>query len=91
LATTAAGGVGFLAGNGVYVLETAGGDAELVIELVLKVAGPGGRDTAFAWRSAFTVAGRSRLGDGESGSQRQLRARVPLGAGMRDMAAVLMT
>ena len=33
LATTAAGGVGFLAGTGVYVLETANGDAELGIRL----------------------------------------------------------
>jgi hypothetical protein len=33
LATTAAGGVGFLAGTGVYVLETAGGDAELGIKI----------------------------------------------------------
>jgi hypothetical protein len=33
LATTAAGGVGFLAGTGVYVLETAQGDAELGIKL----------------------------------------------------------
>ncbi len=33
LATTAAGGVGFLAGAGVYVLETAGGGAELGIRL----------------------------------------------------------
>ena len=33
LATTSAGGVGFLAGNGVYVLETAGGDAELGIKI----------------------------------------------------------
>jgi hypothetical protein len=33
LATTAAGGVGFLAGTGVYVLETAAGGAELGIKL----------------------------------------------------------
>jgi hypothetical protein len=33
LATTAAGGIGFLAGAGVYVLETARGDAELGIRL----------------------------------------------------------
>jgi hypothetical protein len=33
LATTAAGGVGFLAGTGVYVLETAGGYAELGIKI----------------------------------------------------------
>lgn len=33
LATTSAGGVGFLAGTGVYVLETAGGDAELGIRI----------------------------------------------------------
>lgn len=33
LATTSAGGVGFLAGNGVYVLETGGGDAELGIKI----------------------------------------------------------
>jgi hypothetical protein len=33
LATTAAGGVGFLAGTGVYVMETARGDAELGIKL----------------------------------------------------------
>jgi hypothetical protein len=33
LISTAAGGVGFLAGNGVYVLETASGDAELGIKV----------------------------------------------------------
>jgi hypothetical protein len=33
MATTGAGGVGFLAGTGVYVLQTAGGDAELGIKL----------------------------------------------------------
>jgi hypothetical protein len=33
LATTSAGGVGFMAGGGVYVLETAGGDAELGIKI----------------------------------------------------------
>jgi hypothetical protein len=33
MATTSAGGVGFLAGAGVYVLETANGDAELGIKL----------------------------------------------------------
>jgi hypothetical protein len=33
LATTGAGGVGFLAGTGVYVLQTAGGDAEIGIKI----------------------------------------------------------
>ena len=33
MATTAAGGVGFLAGTGVYVLETATGAAELGVKL----------------------------------------------------------
>jgi len=33
LATTDAGGIGFLAGNGVYVLETAAGDAQLGVKL----------------------------------------------------------